>query len=169
LPSTPFRRAHDVIDVPVEILEGALPVEIDDDLPDRVAQAALRWVVAAVGRRVRLDVRGRYGWTGKDVVVVEIRPVQDLRANRVEKGLGEFRLLVVDQLADVEQLELLPGRIVERSGSEVGAQQLGGFADPFVVGTDALAHGVMDTLPVSRLEQQLRLLAIVTESVDSAD
>jgi hypothetical protein len=94
--------------------------------------------------------------------------VQDLRAHRVEEGLGEFGLLVVDQLPDVEQLELLPGRVVERSGTEVCAQQLGGLADAVVVGTDALANGVMNALPVGGLEEQPWPADRSGESGDSA-
>ena len=93
--------AHDEADVAIEILEGALPAEIDDDLPDGVEQAVLRGVVAAIGRRRRLNVFGRHRRASEDVVVVEVGTVQDLRAHRVEKGLGKFGLLVVDQVANV--------------------------------------------------------------------
>jgi hypothetical protein len=154
---------QDVINVPVEILERPLPVEVDDDLPDCPAQAVLHRVVAPVGRRVGLDVLRRHRRPGKDVVVVEIRTVQDLRAHRVEEGLGEFRLLVVDQSSDIEQFELLPGGIVERSGAEVGTQQIGGLADAVIVGTNPFANGIMDALPVGTFEQQLGLLAVATD------
>jgi hypothetical protein len=72
-------------------------------------------------------------------------------------------LLVVDQMPDIEQLELLPGGIVERRGTEVGTQQLGGLPDAVVVGTDALANGVMNALPVGSLEERLGLLTVATD------
>jgi hypothetical protein len=125
-----------------------------------LAQAALRRVVAAVGRRVRLDVLGRHRRPGEDVVVVEVGPVQDLRADRVEEGLGEFGLLVVDQAADVEQLELAARWRRRAKRRRSWPQQLGGLADPLVVGTDAPANGGMDALPVSRLEEQFGLLTV---------
>jgi hypothetical protein len=44
--------------------------------------------------------------------------VQDLGGHRVEEGLGELGLLVIDQQADVVQLDLLPGVVVDGVGVE---------------------------------------------------
>ncbi len=65
--------------------------------------------------------------------------MQDLGRHRIEEGFGQFRLLVVEQQADVQQLDLLPGRLVDVAGVEFVAQALDAFVDAVIVETDALA------------------------------
>ena len=142
-----------------------MPREVLDHLPDRRAQAKLHRIIAAVGRRVGLDVLGRRRRAGENVVVVEVGAVQDLRTHRVEEGLGEFGLLVVDQVPDVEQLQLLPGRVVDRCGTEIGSKEVGGLGDPLVVRTDSLANGHMHALPVGCFEEFLGFSTVTTDQL----
>ena len=81
--------------------------------------------------------------------------MQDLAAHRVEEGLGELRLLMIDQQADVLQLDLLPGGIVEGVGIKFGMQAGDGFLDTVVVELDAVANGVELSLPVTGLVEFL--------------
>jgi len=74
--------------------------------------------------------------------------VQDLGRHRVEEGLGEFRLFVFEQMTDVVELHLLPGRVVEVSDVEFAAQAFDRLLDALVVEFHPLAH---------RLEQPDRL------------
>ena len=67
-------------------------------------------VVAAVDRRVGVDVLGRHRGAHEDQVVVGVGAPQDPRDHRVEERLGELGLRVVDEQADVDELRLLPDR-----------------------------------------------------------
>jgi len=78
--------------------------------------------------------------------------VQDLAAHRIEEGLRQFRLLVVEQQADVEQLDLLPGSVVQGFGLELVAQALNAFLHPVVVEADAVLDRRMHGRPVASLE-----------------
>ena len=74
-----------------------------------------RGVVAAVGglvagaRRIEVfDVLGTDRGPHKNEIVLEVTAVQDFGGHRVEKRLGQFRLMVIHQQADVVELDLLP-------------------------------------------------------------
>ena len=149
------RGPHDVVDIARQIFEWALPVEILDDAPDRAPQAVVLRVVARIDGRKGVDVLGRDRRPRENVVVVEVGPMQDLAAHRVEEGLGELRLLMIDQQADVLQLDLLPGGIVEGVGIKFGMQAGDGFLDTVVVELDAVANGVELSLPVTGLVEFL--------------
>ena len=73
--------------------------------------------------------------------------MQDLGGDRVEEGLGELGLAVVDQHADELQLDLLPGAVVEGVGVELVVQALHGLVDAVVVELHTLAHRVELLLP----------------------
>ena len=149
------RRAQHEVDVAVEILEAALPVEVLDDAPDGGTQAAVARVVARIHRRVGLDVFGGDRRAREQVVVVEVAAVQDLGGDRVEEGLGELGLAVVDQHADELQLDLLPGAVVEGVGVELVVQSLHRLVDAVVVELHALAHRVELLLPLRGLIELL--------------
>ncbi len=150
----------DVVGVALEVGEWSLPLEIPDDLADRAAQAILHRVVAAVGGRdVGFDILGGQGRANEHEIVAEIVAVQDLGRHRVEEGFGQFRLLVVEQQADVEQLDLLPGGVVDLLGVELDAQALDTFIDAVIVETDALLYRLVHAHPVGLLEAGLGLLA----------
>jgi hypothetical protein len=154
----------DVGNVAFEIGERSLPLEIADDLADRAVQAVGIGVVAAVGGRlVGFQVLGRDGRPDEDEIVLEIGPVQDLGGHRIEEGLRQFRLLVVEQQADVEQLDLLPGGVVQVLGIEFVAQALDAFIDAVVVKADALADRPVHARPVAVLETGLGLPAGLAE------
>ncbi len=84
----------------------------------------------------------------EDEIVVKVIAVQDLGGYRIEEGLGQFRLLVVEQQADVEQLDLLPGRIVDGGGVELVAQALDTLVHAVVVEADALLDCLVHAQPV---------------------
>ena len=92
----------------------------------------------------------------EDEVVVEVAAVQDLGRHRVEEGLGELGLVVVDEQADVVQLDLLPDVHRQLAGLELALQPLGRLVDALVVELDALALGPLLAVPVGRLEARLR-------------
>ena len=63
----------------------------------RAAQAILHRIVAAVGGRdVGFDVLGGQGRANEHEIVAEILAAQDPGRHRVEEGLGQFRLLVIE-------------------------------------------------------------------------
>ena len=154
-----------VVDIAAEIGEGPLPAEVEQDLAHRAAQAVvLVRVIAAIGWvAVGFQILGRDGRADEDEIVVEIGPVQDLGGHRVEKGFGQFRLLVVEQQADVEQLDLLPGRILDFFDGEFTVQAFDALIDPVVVEADALAHRLLAALPVGLLEAVAGLAAALAK------
>ena len=155
-------RAHGlehVARVALQVLERPLQLEVVDDAHDRVAQRLARRVVGAVGRHRRrlvvLDVLGADRRPHEDEVVVEIGAVQDLGGDRIEEGLGQLGLVVVDQQADVVQLDLLPHLHRLLAGLEFLLQPARGFLHPQVVELDALALGALLAVPVGGLEAVL--------------
>ena len=78
--------------------------------------------------------------------------MQDLGGDRVEEGLRQLRLLVIDELADKEQFGALPHLIVERGCSELAIETLDAFTYAIFVIADALAHRVLYLVPASLLE-----------------
>ena len=91
-------------------------------------------IVAAVGGfAVGFDVFGGNRRADEDEVVVEIRAVENLGGHRVEEGFRQFGLFVVEEQTDVEQLDLLPGGVVDAAGVELAAQALDAFVNAVVV------------------------------------
>ena len=84
-----------------------------------------------------------------------MRAVQDLGGDRIEKGFGEFGLVVVDQQADVEQLDLLPHIHRLLTGAVFVLEPLHAFLDAQVVELDAFALGALLAVPVGCLEAGL--------------
>ena len=107
------------VDVALEVRERTAPAEIGEDLEQRRPQPAFVGVVAPVDGRLGLDVLGRDRGPHEREVVVDVRPLQHPRDDRVEERLGELGPLVVDEEADVEQLRAAPDRIVERPRVEL--------------------------------------------------
>ena len=81
------------------------------------------------------------------------------RDHGVEEGLGELGPLVVDEHADVEQLRLLPDRVVDVLLRELRAQALDALADAVVVEADPLPDGLLRLRPGGVFEALLRLRA----------
>jgi hypothetical protein len=158
-PFAPHMAAHsfnDVADVPIQIIEGAMPAEIEEHLLDRGAETQVVRVVAAVRRRRRFDVLRGDGRPDKDEVVVEVTPVHHLAENRVEKGLGKFWLLVADQAPDVEQLDVLPGLVIGELIAEQRANVADGLFNPIVIELNAIPHRLLGAGPIGLLETLLR-------------
>jgi len=86
---------------------------------------------------------------------VEVRAVQDLAGHRVEEGLGQFGLVVVDQEADVVQLDLVPDVHGLGAGVVFLLQPAHAFLDAQVVELDALALGALLAVPVGGFEAVL--------------
>ena len=152
---------HQVGDVAAEVLELASELEVGDDAVPGLDHRVLGRVVGAIGRQRRrlvvLEVVGRDRRADEDEVVVEVAAVQDLGRHRVEEGLGELGLVVVDEQADVVQLDLLPDLHRQRRRLELVLQPLGRLGDaPLVVG-DALRLRLLLAVPVGGLEARLRL------------
>ena len=89
---------------------GTAPAEVAEHAHEAFAHAVDVRVVAAVDRRVGLDVLGRDRGADEDQVVVVVGAPQDPRDHRVEERLGELGLAVVDEEPDVAELRLAPGR-----------------------------------------------------------
>jgi len=157
------QRLADVVDVVPQVLERARELEVRHDAQHRLAQAFRGagpvGVVGAVGRRggrlVVLDVLGADRRPHEDEVVAEVAAVQDARGDRVEEGLGQLGLVVLDQQPDVVQLHLLPGLLAQPGGLELALQALHALLDPLVVELDALALCALLAGPVRRLEALL--------------
>ncbi len=81
--------------------------------------------------------------------------MQDLGGDRVEEGLGQLGLLVVDQQPDELELDRLPGGVVDGFGVELLVQALHGFVHPVVVELHPIAHRRELALPVGGLEALL--------------
>ena len=81
--------------------------------------------------------------------------MQDLGGDRVEKGLGQLGLVVVDQQANVVQLDLLPDVHGLLAGPEFALQPRGGLAHPQVIKLDALTLGALLAMPVGGLKAVL--------------
>src|SRR6266542_2644621 len=148
------QRVQDVLDVPLEVCERPAPAEVVKDLYERRVQPRLRGVVAAVRRRIGGDVLRRDRRAQEHQVVMDVGAPQDARRHRVEERLRELRPLVLDEEADVEQLRLLPHRVVDRVGAELGAQALDVLEYPLVVEADALLDEALHAGPGARRAEQ---------------
>jgi hypothetical protein len=148
---------HQATDVAREVFERRLQLEVRDDALERGGEPVLAGVVGAVGGLrgglVVLDVLGRDGGPHENEVVVEIRPVQDLAADRIEERLGAFRLPVAREQADVVELDLLPDFVVDVLGVVFVFEQLDAFFDALVIRRDAFAREALQAMPVAGLEQ----------------
>ena len=143
----------------LQLLEWHTQVEVPDQLHEHFAHVAGRRVVGAVGRArlwlAVLDVLGADRRAHKDEFVLEIAAVQNLGRDRVEEGLGQFRLVVIDQQADVMQLDLLPDVHRLRVGLEFTLQPVRALAHAQVVKLDAIALRALLAVPVGGLEPVL--------------
>ena len=81
--------------------------------------------------------------------------MQDLRGDRVEEGLGQLGLVVLDQQPDGVQLDLMPGLARQLRGLELGVEALDGLVHAQVVERDAIALRIELALPVGLLETPL--------------
>ncbi len=147
---------QDIDEVAAEIGEAHLELEVEDDVHQRVAQPVLQRVVAAIGRRIRFDVLGGHGGPHEDEAVVEVGAVQDLAGDRVEECLGALRLLVVDEHADVVQLDALPECIgaaaLEPGRAELVPDALDRLEHAAVVVVDAVARQVAQRQKIAGFE-----------------
>ena len=78
--------------------------------------------------------------------------MQHAAEHRVEEGLGQFRLAMVGQQADIVEFRLLPDIVIEQVGMKLGAQPLDGLLDPVVVELDPVADALLHAGPVAFLE-----------------
>ena len=142
-----------------EVGEARLQPEIEHDVDQRVRAPLLQRIVAAVRRRVGLDVLGGHRRPHEDEAIVEVGAVQDLARHRVEERLRALGLLVVDQQADVVELDALPQRVgaaaFEARRAELALDPLDRLQDAPVVVVDAVARDVADRAPVAGLEMPL--------------
>ena len=144
--------AQHVVEVAVEVGERPAPAEVAEELREALPLPVDVRVVAAVDRRVGLDVLGRDRRADEDQVVVIVGALQDPRDHRVEEGLGKLRLAVLDEQADVVELRVAPGLVAERPDVELAAKPVDAFADALVVEADPFLHRVLLLRPGARLE-----------------
>ena len=142
--------------------------QVEHDVDQRMAQALLQRVVAAVRRRIGVDVLGGDHRPHEDEPVVEVPAAQRLDGDGVEERLRALRLLVVDQEPDEVELDLLPtarrrprrrGRRSRYSRSMCSAVS----CDAAVVEVDAVARDVLDGEPVAGLEVASRRARALAE------
>ena len=151
-------RGQHVREIAPEVGEAPLESEVEHDVDQRVAQALLQRVVAAVRRRIGVDVLGGDRRAHEDELVVEVRAVQDLDRHRVEERLRALGLLVVDQERDELALDFAPTR-ASRSiarGAQLALDPVGGLLHAAVVEVDAVAADVLDREPVAGVEMPSR-------------
>jgi hypothetical protein len=79
---------------------------------------------------------------------VEVTAVQDFGGHRVEKGFGQFGLVVIDQQANEMQLDLMPDLHGLLMGLEFALQAGGALFDAQVVKRNAFTLGALLTMPV---------------------
>ena len=139
--------------VPLQVGKRALQLEVLHNRDQRLVQRLARGVIGPEGRLGRrlvvLDVLGADGGAHKDEVVVEMRAVQDLAGDRVEKGLCQFRLVVVDEQPDVVELGLVPHLHGLAACAKLLLQPPHAFLHPQVIKLDALALCPLLAQPVS--------------------
>ena len=144
---------HNAFDVAVEVLERQGPADIAQQLAHAGPHTTLAaGVVAAVGRWIGLDEFGRDGRSDKDEIVAEVVVVQDFGGDRVEEGLGQFGLPVVDQLADEQQFGALPDRVVQGGRSKIAVEAVDALAHAVLVIANSLADRVLHLVPARLLE-----------------
>ena len=118
----------------------------------RLVHAGACRVISAVswlcGGFLVLDVFGADSRPDKDEIVLKVTAVQDFGGDGIEKGFGQFGLVVVDQQPDVMQLDLMPDIHRLLAGLELALQPDRRFAHPQVVELDALALGALLAVPV---------------------
>ena len=133
-----------------EVGESALEAEVEDDVDQCVAQPRLQRIVAAIRRRIGVDVLGRDRRPDEDELVVEIDPMEDLHRHRVEEGFCAFGLFVIDQKPDEMTLDVLPQRVrVEPRGAELAQHAIGGFLDAAIVEVDPVTPHVLASASTS--------------------
>ncbi|MNL12281.1 hypothetical protein D3C87_1331440 [compost metagenome] len=160
--------AHHVADIPRQVLERPLQlVVVHHPLETGGHAFAAARVVGAVGgarrRFLVLDVFGRDGGPHEDEIVVEVRAVQDPRADRVEEGLGQLGLVVLGQQADVVQLDLLPDAVLDPRGVILVLKDHRGLAHALVIERDAVTLELLQPVPIPCLEAQLGRVADLAE------
>ena len=141
-----------MVEVAVEVGERPAPAEVAEEPREAVPLPVDVRVVAAVDRRVGLDVLGRDRCADEDQVVVVVAALQDPFDHRVEEGLGELRLAVLDEQADVEELRVAPGLVTERREVELTAKPVDALEDAFVVEADPFLHRALQLRPGARVE-----------------
>ena len=157
-PARPLAQCRDeVVEVPAQIGERPRPAEVEEDPLEAVAQAVLVRVVAAVDRRVGREVLRRDRGAHEDQLVAVVRAPQHAHEHRVEEGLGELGLRVVDEQPEVAKLHLTPVGVVHPVEVELGPQPLDVLAHTLVVEADPLLHGPLRLGPRGPLEAPLRL------------
>jgi hypothetical protein len=154
---------HHLLQVRLDVLVAAGQAQVDDHLPQHLLPGGRAGVVDPEGGGRGVQVLGGHGRAHENEVVVEILPVQQPGADRVEEGLGQFGLLVPGQQQHVILLDLRPGVVGQVVGVELAAQVFHGLAHPLVVEGDPFggqpAHGV----PGRILETRLGLLGVVAK------
>ena len=153
------QRGQHMVDVAVQVLELALQLEVVDDAQQGLAHRFARRVVGAVGGPraglVVLDVLGAHRRAHEDEVVAEVAAVQQLDGDRIEEGLGQLGLVVVDEQADVVQLDLLPAVHRQRGDVELALQPHRRLLHALVVELDAQRLRTLLAMPVGGLEARL--------------
>ena len=117
--------------VALQVVKGQAQAEVLQQPCQNFLHAGMGRVVGTVGRtRLGLavfDVLGTDSGSDEDEVVLKVAAVQNLGRDRVEKCLSQFRLMVIDQQADVMQLDLLPDVHGLFASFEFALQALGAF------------------------------------------
>ena len=85
--------------------------------------------------------------------------MQDFATDRIEEGLGQFRLLVVRQQADVVQLDFAPHRVGQVARLVLVFQNRDAFLHPLVVKADPFARRQLRHLPLAVFKMPLGGLA----------
>ena len=118
--------------------------DLDESVPGRV--------IGAEDRVLRLQVLGGEQRPDEDMRAVVIAAVEQSAEDRVVKGLGQFRLPVLGQQAQVLHLDPPPQPIVAVMQMELATQDGDGLHHPSVVEVDAFPGGGLDRRPVGALE-----------------
>ncbi|MNS76169.1 hypothetical protein D3C72_1097080 [compost metagenome] len=151
--------------VTLEVGKCAVELEVAHHARQGVAQAILARVVHAVGGGgiLRFDVFGGNDRAHENIVVIEIRAVQDVATDGIEEGFRQFRLLVFRQHADVVQLEFAPHFVAQLRLFVLIFEHLHAFLHALVIIIDAFAGRRLRRGPGALFEILLGLLACFAE------
>ena len=146
-------------DIAGQVFKLTLQLEVVHNREHGLKQVLARGVIRPVGRARRrllvLDVFGTHRRANEDEIVVEVRAVQDAAGDRVEEGLSQFGLVMIDQQADVVEFDLVPHVHGQVAGLELLFQPHRAFLDAQVIELDPFTLGPLLAMPVGCFETVL--------------
>ena len=112
------------------------------------------------GRLIVFNVFRAHRRAHEDEIVLKIRAVQNFGRHRIKKRLSQFRLMQINQQANVVQLHLLPNLHRLLPSFEFFFKPQRAFFDPQIVELNPLTLRALLTMPILRFKAMLGALAL---------